>query len=136
MRSRDAKAIINTMSAEPDTPPPPDLSRRDLGALNRLHALLPTLTDTQIANLNAEKLARYTNCTRRALTRLLTLTADQTFPRLKMRLRLELAARLLTSTDLKVSAIARRAGFSQLAVFCSYFKRHHQKTPTQWRDSA
>ncbi|MGA1238184.1 MAG: helix-turn-helix domain-containing protein [Limisphaerales bacterium] len=124
------------MSPENPEPTPNELSRRDQGALNRLLSLIPQLTDTQIANLNAEKLARYTNCNRRALTRILNLTPDSSFARLKMRLRLELAARLLTTTDLKVSAIARRAGFSQLAVFCSYFKRHHQKTPTQWRDSA
>jgi AraC-like DNA-binding protein len=105
-------------------------------AETRLRHALNTLPHDRIRSLTATELAHLAQCTRRHLTRLVQHLFGCSFAQLKMQLRLEKAAMLLTTTDLKISHISRKCGFTQTSVFCSYFKRHYQKTPTQWRDSA
>ncbi len=105
-------------------------------AETRLRHALKTLPHDRIRSLTATELAHLAQCTRRHLTRLIQHLFGCSFAQLKMQLRLEKAAMLLTTTDLKISHISRKCGFTQTSVFCSYFKRHYQKTPTQWRDSA
>ena len=48
-------------------------------------------------------------------------------------LRMEFAARLLTSSDLKVDAIAAQTGFSSASYFNLVFKKNFGTTPTQYR---
>ncbi len=48
-------------------------------------------------------------------------------------LRLEYACKLLVTTDLSISDIMTKAGFSNASVFSRYFSRKYQITPTQYR---
>ena len=48
-------------------------------------------------------------------------------------LRLEYASKLLVTTDLSISDIMTKAGFSNASVFSRYFSRKYQITPTQYR---
>ena len=48
-------------------------------------------------------------------------------------LRLEYASKLLVTTDLSITEIMTKAGFSNASVFSRYFSRKYQITPTQYR---
>lgn len=48
-------------------------------------------------------------------------------------LRLEYASKLLVTTDLSITDIMTKAGFSNASVFSRYFSRKYQITPTQYR---
>ena len=50
-------------------------------------------------------------------------------------LRLEYASKLLVTTDLSISEIMTKAGFSNASVFSRYFSRKYQITPTQYRSA-
>ena len=50
------------------------------------------------------------------------------------RLRMVKAAELLGSTNLTVTAIARRVGYRSPSFFAGHFLRHHGRRPTQWRE--
>jgi AraC-like DNA-binding protein len=49
------------------------------------------------------------------------------------RLRLEKAAELLRTTKLPIGRIAKRVGYRDVSRFGQHFKRHHNYTPSQWR---
>ena len=48
-------------------------------------------------------------------------------------LRLEYASKLLVTTDLSITEIMTKAGFSNASVFSRYFSRKFQISPTQYR---
>lgn len=48
-------------------------------------------------------------------------------------LRLEYASKLLVSTDLSITEIMTKAGFSNASVFSRYFSRKYQVSPSQYR---
>jgi transcriptional regulator GlxA family with amidase domain len=50
--------------------------------------------------------------------------------------RMQLAANLLVSTELKLAAIAERAGYGSEAAFSRAFHRHVGMSPAQWRSPA
>ena len=50
--------------------------------------------------------------------------------------RLKKAKELLTDTDLTVEAVSRTVGFDNYAYFCRTFKRHTNKTPTEYRKAS
>jgi AraC family transcriptional regulator len=52
-----------------------------------------------------------------------------------MRQRLELAARLLRSTDMSVTAVGLEVGFESVAAFSDSFRRFHGKSPVRYRRS-
>ena len=47
--------------------------------------------------------------------------------------RLKLGERLLLATDLSVDEIAEKCGFSERSRFCTAFKNHTKKTPSEYR---
>ena len=49
--------------------------------------------------------------------------------------RLEMAARLLRSTELSVTAVGLEAGFDSVAAFSNIFRRYHGKSPSRYRRS-
>lgn len=49
------------------------------------------------------------------------------------RVRLERAKLLLAETELSVTAIAARTGFSEAKYFCEVFRKHQEQTATQYR---
>ena len=50
--------------------------------------------------------------------------------------RLELACRLLITTNDNISVIAQNSGFENPTYFASIFKAHYGMTPTKFRESA
>lgn len=48
-------------------------------------------------------------------------------------LRLEYASKLLVTTDLPITEVMAKAGFSNASVFSRYFSRKYQLSPTQYR---
>ena len=54
-------------------------------------------------------------------------------PQFVSNLRLEYASKLLVTTDLSISEIMAKAGFSNASVFSRYFSRKFQISPTQYR---
>ncbi|MBQ9654469.1 MAG: helix-turn-helix transcriptional regulator [Prevotella sp.] len=57
----------------------------------------------------------------------------KSLPQFVTDLRLEYASRLLVTTDLSISDIMAKAGFSNASVFSRYFSRKYQISPTQYR---
>jgi AraC-like DNA-binding protein len=49
--------------------------------------------------------------------------------------RMQLAANLLVSTDLRLAAVAERAGYGSEAAFSRAFRRHVGSSPAQWREN-
>jgi AraC-like DNA-binding protein len=49
--------------------------------------------------------------------------------------RMQVAAGLLRSTELRLAAIAERAGYGSEAAFSRAFRRHLGQSPAEWRDS-
>jgi AraC-like DNA-binding protein len=49
--------------------------------------------------------------------------------------RIQLAANLLVSTDLRLAAIAEQAGYGSEAAFSRAFRRHVGTSPAQWREN-
>ena len=50
-----------------------------------------------------------------------------------LRYRLQEAARLLITTEKKITVIAQSSGFENVEYFCKLFKKHYQMTPTEYR---
>jgi AraC family transcriptional activator of pobA len=50
--------------------------------------------------------------------------------------RLQEARRLLTDTDLPITAVARRCGYPDPSYFIKRFRAEHRLTPAQWRTGA
>lgn len=48
-------------------------------------------------------------------------------------LRMELAAKLLISTDKRIQSISREVGYNNIQSFIRYFKKHYNLTPDQYR---
>ncbi|MCL6548662.1 MAG: AraC family transcriptional regulator, partial [Alicyclobacillus sp.] len=53
-----------------------------------------------------------------------------------MRLRMEQAKHLLAETELPVREVAEKVGMPDQSYFSKLFKRHVQKTPTEFRESS
>jgi AraC-like DNA-binding protein len=53
--------------------------------------------------------------------------------RLLLRLRFEVARRLMTESDLKLDSVARESGFSNASAFCRAFRAAHHCSPAHWR---
>ena len=50
-----------------------------------------------------------------------------------LRYRLQEAAKLLITTEKKITVIAQSSGFENVEYFCKLFKKHYQMTPTEYR---
>ncbi len=57
----------------------------------------------------------------------------KSLPQFVTDLRLEYASKLLVTTDLSISDIMAKVGFSNASVFSRYFSRKYQISPTQYR---
>ena len=50
--------------------------------------------------------------------------------------RLQEAAKLLASTEKKVTVISKDTGFDSVDYFCKAFKKYYKLTPTEYRKKA
>ena len=85
--------------------------------------------------LSLDELARQFNVTPRTLSRRFVSATGLTPMHYLSKHRLEIARRLLQSTDLQVQQIAEQAGFASATVFCRNFKQAFAQTPREYRQS-
>jgi AraC family transcriptional regulator of adaptative response / methylphosphotriester-DNA alkyltransferase methyltransferase len=80
--------------------------------------------------------ARQIATSERQLQRVFAELADSAFRDELAAVRMQHAARLLHTSDLPVSEIARRVGYRQSAQFAKAFRRHHGSSPSAFRRTA
>ena len=115
------------------------VQRRQRTATSRRRSAL--LTDATLAiearfaepDLALSDVARQIATSERQLQRVLAELADSAFRDELAAVRMQHAARLLHTSDLPVSEIARRVGYRQPAQFAKAFRRHHGSSPTVFR---
>ncbi|HEX6232235.1 MAG TPA: GlxA family transcriptional regulator [Jiangellaceae bacterium] len=110
-----------------NTPPRPD------------HVLVRTVLDYAVANvaedLTTSSLAAQAGVSVRHLTRLFREHLGEPPAKAVQRIRLETVAGLLTSTELPLSQVARRAGFSSAETMRQAFVNRYGITPSQFRST-
>lgn len=85
------------------------------------------------AELCLQKLARDLNVTPRTLSRRFVSATGISPIQYLIRQRLEVARKLLQSTDLQIQLIAEQAGFGSATVFCRSFRQAFSSTPKSYR---
>jgi transcriptional regulator GlxA family with amidase domain len=85
-------------------------------------------------DLRADRLAGQVGVSPRHLNRLFREHLRETPGNAVRRIRLEVAARLITTTDLALSQVARRCGFGSTEVLRQAFVRHYGVSPRAFRD--
>lgn len=83
--------------------------------------------------LSLDELARQFNVTSRTLSRRFLSATGLTPIHYLSKHRLEIARRLLQSTDLQIQQVAEQAGFASATVFCRNFKQAFAQTPREYR---
>jgi AraC-like DNA-binding protein len=96
---------------------------------------LRLLHDDPVRNWSADELARRANTSRSVLGERFRALLGQSPIRYLVEWRMQLAADLLRTTELKLAAIAERAGYGSEAAFSRAFHRHLGQSPAQWRDA-
>lgn len=86
-------------------------------------------------DLSLEDLAKQFNVTPRTLSRRFVSATGMTPIHYLSKHRLNIARRLLQSTDLQIQQIAEQAGFASSTVFCRNFKQTFAQTPREYRQS-
>ena len=97
---------------------------------------LKLLHEDPAADWSVDELARQANTSRSVLGERFRDLLGQSPIRYLVEWRMQLAAGLLRSTDLKLAAVAERAGYGSEAAFSRAFHRHLGRSPAQWRDDA
>jgi len=118
-----------------------DVRPQRAGTAGRRGALL---TDATLAiearfaepDLALGDVARQIATSERQLQRVFAELADSAFRDELAAVRMQHAARLLQTSDLPVSEIARRVGYRQSAQFAKAFRRHHGSSPSAFRRTA
>ena len=85
--------------------------------------------------LSLDELARQFNVTSRTLSRRFVSATGLTPMHYLSKQRLEIARRLLQSTDLQIQQVAEQAGFASATVFCRNFKQAFAQTPREYRQA-
>lgn len=108
-----------------------ELTPRDRDFLNRLTAIIHNhLADK---NLNADLIADKICMSRTQLNRKIRAITNYTATTYILRIRMEKAKRLLSSTEHPIGDIAMACGFEDTSYFARVFKQMFDVTPTQFR---
>jgi AraC-like DNA-binding protein len=99
----------------------------------RIRALLSRVRRQPGDRWDVDAMARSLDMSQAQLTRDVKALTGRTPWQEVIRIRMELAADLLVSTDYPLKLIASRAGYSDAFVFSSAFKRHHGVSPDAYR---
>lgn len=101
------------------------------------HAVLRTVIDHIVADpsgdLSVAALAAVANVSPRQLTRLFREHQNESPAAVVRRIRLEIATRLLATTDLPLGGIARRCGFSSIETLRQAFVARYEVSPSAFR---
>ena len=84
-------------------------------------------------NLTSSDVARHLGMSHTPIDRAFRSVLGTSVQKEIVRVRLEMSARLLASTELPVGEVARRAGFSRTEYFCSCFRARFGVTPSEFR---
>ncbi|MDF2178145.1 AraC family transcriptional regulator ligand-binding domain-containing protein [Aliiglaciecola sp. CAU 1673] len=107
--------------------------KQDLSVARRIREYLESLPDLSQAQLGTTA-ARF-NCSEQTLIRALR-QEQQKFSDIRDKIRKQRAGYLLLTTDLSVSHIAHRLGFSETSAFHRCFRKWHGQTPQQFRQAS
>jgi AraC-like DNA-binding protein len=94
---------------------------------------LKLIHDDPLRNWTADELARAAATSRSVLGERFKALLGQSPIHYLVEWRMQLAANLLVSTDLRLAAVAERAGYGSEAAFSRAFHRHVGMSPAQWR---
>jgi AraC-like DNA-binding protein len=95
---------------------------------------LKLIHDAPQNDWSVDELARSANTSRSVLGERFRALLDQSPIRYLAEWRMQVAAGLLRTTDMKVADVAERAGYGSEAAFSRAFHRHIGAAPAQWRD--
>jgi transcriptional regulator GlxA family with amidase domain len=105
-------------------------SMRSDSGIERMMSFLRGNPNTEA---NADELARIAGMSRRSLEKKLKASLGKTPGELLRRIRQERAEKLLKTTDLPITQIARDCGYPEPALFSTAFKRWTGKSPRDFR---
>ena len=97
---------------------------------------LKLLHDDPGSDWNAEELARRANTSRSVLGARFKALLGQSPIRYLVEWRMQIAADLLRTTQLKLAAIAEQTGYGSEAAFSRAFHRHVGQWPAEWREAS
>lgn len=97
---------------------------------------LKLLHDDPTRDWSAEDLARQANTSRSVLGARFKALLGQSPIRYLVEWRMQIAADLLRTTNLKLAAIAEQTGYGSEAAFSRAFHRHVGQWPAEWRESS
>ena len=83
--------------------------------------------------VTSDDLCKQLNLSTSQLNRILKGKYNSTFGQKLLEMRIEAAKRYLETTDLSISTIAEKVGYSTLAHFCNMFKENCGVTPSEYR---
>ncbi|MDR2202330.1 MAG: AraC family transcriptional regulator [Clostridiales bacterium] len=86
-------------------------------------------------NIGLTDIAAHVGMSPQYLQRIFKQTYGETVVNTLLRYRVEKARTLLTQTDLPVSAVASRVGYSKLHSFSAVFKKYHALSPSEFRSA-
>jgi len=96
---------------------------------------LKLMHDDPVRDWSVDDLARGAHTSRSVLGERFRALLGQSPIRYLVEWRMQLAAGLLRSTQLRLAAIAERAGYGSEAAFSRAFRRHLGQSPAEWRDN-
>ncbi len=101
-----------------------------------LENILNYIDENLTRHISVEELCNRFFLSRNALYTLFGEGTNSTVNKYITDLRLKRAKELLTDTEFTVETVARMTGFDNYAYFCRTFKRHTEKTPTEYRKTS
>jgi LacI family transcriptional regulator len=93
------------------------------------------IRDSSNTEASVEQVCEFVGLSRSTLDKLFMSHLGRSVTAEILRIRLDRSHNLLRNSDLSLSAIARRCGFSSATYFCRFFKRNTGSTPNGYRKS-
>jgi LacI family transcriptional regulator len=140
----EAAALLDRLMGGADPPPDPILIE-PLGVVIRLSTDSVAIDDPAVATAirlirqhacdhrGVDFLAERAGISRRALQRRFKAMTGRTLREELLETQLDRVRQMLAETDLKLEAIAAKAGFRYIGYMCSYFKKRTGTTPGEYR---
>jgi AraC-like DNA-binding protein len=113
---------------------PPETS--STAALHRFQQLIAHMPASELINHTPGELARMCHCSPRHFNRLFRRHFKTSTRTKQIELRMLRAQQLLSTTENKISQIARDSGYKNVTLFNTLFKRRFGMTPSSWREQA
>lgn len=102
--------------------------------LGELIKLLKSIDITENYEITTEEAARACNWSKSWFSKIFKITFGISFKKFMLLRKLNVAINLLTNTELRISDISQRAGFTDSAYFCLKFREMMNDTPLSFRD--